>query len=127
MQLLIDTHVALWWAEDPDRLAPEARSAITDNRNTVHFSVASAWELALKARSGKLQLDVERFVTQLTAEGLGLLGIGLSHTLVAGSLDWEHRDPFDRMLVAQSRDHDFLMVSRDQKILHFLGDLALRA
>ncbi len=121
MDLLFDTHAAIWWADDPVELLPSANSAIINPENTVWFSSASAWELAIKVRAGKLQVDVGRLVDQLTRNGVRLLGIGVDDAIAAGSLDWTHRDPFDRMLVAQARRLRLKLVTRDQAVQAFMS------
>jgi PIN domain nuclease of toxin-antitoxin system len=121
MDLLLDTHAAVWWAAgDPD-LSTDAVTAVNDPENTVWFSAASAWELSIKIRSGRLALDVSKLVDQLTRNGIRLLGIGIDDAINAGSLDWTHKDPFDRMLVAQASRLGYRIVTRDvaiQKYLH---------
>lgn len=127
MELLVDTHVALWWALDPTSLLPQASELIARSDNTVFFSAASAWELAIKVRSGKLTLDVTRLIDQLARDGFRMLGIGLTDAITAGELEWAHRDPFDRMLVAQSRTQRLQLVTRDEAIRAFLGSESLAA
>ena len=127
MELLVDTHLALWWALDPTSLLPQASEVITRSDNTVFFSAASAWELAIKVRSGKLTLDVRRLIDQLARDGFRMLGIGLTDAITAGELEWAHRDPFDRMLVAQSRTQRLQLITRDEAIRAFLGSESLAA
>ncbi len=127
MDLLLDTHVCVWWATDPALVAADARQAIADPANTVWVSAASAWELAIKIRAGKLHLDVRVLFAGLADHGFGVLGIGIDDSADAGALEWSHRDPFDRMLVAQARRSTIRLVTRDAAILAFLGELALEA
>jgi PIN domain nuclease of toxin-antitoxin system len=127
MDLLLDTHVCLWWAHEPERLRPAARSAIEDGGNTVWLSAASAWELSIKVHRGKLELDVDRMISQLVRTGCGLLGIGIDDAITAGRLEWSHRDPFDRMLAAQTSRTSRLLVTRDRELRAFLGAEALEA
>ena len=127
MDLILDTHVALWWASDPDRLAATAVEAIEDNANTVWFSAASTWELAIKAKSGKLQIDVTRFVGELDQQGVRLLDIEHGDAIAAGLLKWSHRDPFDRMLAAQTLEREFTLFTRDGALVEFLGKAAATA
>ena len=87
MDLILDTHVALWWASDPGRLTATAVEANEDNANTVWFSAASTWELAAKAKSGKLQIDVVRFVGELDQQGVRLLEIEHQDAIAAGRLE----------------------------------------
>ena len=127
MDILLDSHAAVWWADDPSLLDDEAVSAIADESNTVWFSSASAWELSIKVRRGKLALDVGELVDQLSRHGIRLLGIGVDDAIAAGELDWLHRDPFDRMLVAQARRLQYRLLTRDDAIRRFLGAGALPA
>ncbi len=127
MELLIDSHVALWWADDPTLLSAPAIQAIADPANVVWLSSASAWELAIKVRGGKLDIDVLATVTKLSQNGVRLLGIGLDDAVAAGLLDWDHRDPFDRMLVAQSQRLGLRLATRDAAMLRYLQRDALVA
>jgi PIN domain nuclease of toxin-antitoxin system len=127
VDLLLDTHVALWWAEDPSLLTPEAATAIADPTRVVWFTVASAWELSIKVRSGKLNVDVHRLVDGLQAQGIRLLGIGVDEAISAGALDWAHRDPFDRMIAAQAIRDDLSLVTRDHEIRSFVGVRTIEA
>ena len=127
MDLLIDSHVALWWADDPSLLSTPAMEAIADPANVVWLSAASAWELAIKVRGGKLDIDVLATVTKLSQNGVRLLGIGLDDAVAAGLLDWDHRDPFDRMLVAQAQRLGLRLATRDAAMLRYLQRNALVA
>jgi PIN domain nuclease of toxin-antitoxin system len=127
VNVLLDTHVAVWWSDDPSLVSAEARGVLSNPLNSVWFSSASAWELAIKIRSGKLDLDVTRLVSGLTSRGIRLLGIGVDDAITAGSLDWGHRDPFDRMLVAQARRLDLSLLSRDSAIRLFLPKMSILA
>ncbi|WP_448204463.1 type II toxin-antitoxin system VapC family toxin [Azospirillum sp. sgz302134] len=116
MRILLDTHALLWWLLDDPRLSPAARSAIGNGRNEVLTSTASAWEIATKVRLGKLPqaaVLVEKFEQYLTRSRIGVLDVSLSHALLAGRLDGEHKDPFDRMLAAQSRIEGIPLVTAD--------------
>jgi PIN domain nuclease of toxin-antitoxin system len=119
--------VALWWADDPTILDPAATNAIEDGANTIWFSSASAWELAIKVRTGKLTVDVDRLVDQLMRNGVRIIGIGVDDAITAGSLDWSHRDPFDRMLVTHALHLGCRLATRDEAITTFLGQAALPA
>ncbi|MHB1073953.1 MAG: type II toxin-antitoxin system VapC family toxin [Gemmatimonadaceae bacterium] len=116
MRLLLDTHALLWWLAGDESLSGVGRAAIGDMDNEVHVSAASAWEVATKHRIGKLPgagpLVVD-FAREIRAQGFLPLPISLEHAQVAGSLASEHRDPFDRMLVAQAREEKMALVSRD--------------
>lgn len=102
---LLDTHTFLWAAADSKRLGREARARIVDRESTLFLSVASVWEMAIKSSLGKLDLpsSVETFVgAQLTAVGAQLLDIRPVHAARVENIAFHHRDPFDRLLVAQS-------------------------
>ena len=105
MRLLLDTHALLWWWTDDARLSSSARTAIANPRNDVFVSAASAWEIATKHRLGKLHEAadaVTRFDELILADGFTQLPILAAHALRAGCYDVDHRDPFDRILAAQS-------------------------
>jgi PIN domain nuclease of toxin-antitoxin system len=127
LDLLLDTHACLWWASDPSLLSPGAAAAIAEPANDVWVSAASAWELAIKVRAGKLDVDVTKLFAELAQRGLGLLGIGIDDAVLAGGLPWAHRDPFDRMLAAQAQRSGYVLVTRDADLRAFLTDLVLPA
>jgi PIN domain nuclease of toxin-antitoxin system len=105
MRLLLDTHALLWWLTDDPQLSRAARSAIADQSNDVLVSAASAWEIATKHRLGKLPIGGEvlsRFHELIMADGFSHLPMHHGHAIRAGSYPLQHRDPFDRMLAAQS-------------------------
>ena len=105
MRLLLDTHALLWALTRPNRLSARARELITDRANTLVVSAVSGWELSTKHRLGKLAsaeslvLAYPEYVRRL---GIEELPISSRHAMAAGGLPWDHRDPFDRMLAAQS-------------------------
>ena len=116
MRLLLDTHVLLWWLDGDRRLSVKARRAIANESNVILVSAASAWEITTKARLGKLPgaSDVAADVAACVAgQGFRSLDITLLHAQRAGSLSGTHRDPFDRMLVAQSQIEDVALVTDD--------------
>ncbi|WP_310386752.1 type II toxin-antitoxin system VapC family toxin [Roseateles sp.] len=119
MRLLLDTHIFLWWVTGDKALSKKARAAIADSGNECFFSVASAWELAIKHSLGKLELSgsLERFLPeQLALNQFQLLPIELSHSLRVASLPWHHRDPFDRLLIAQCQVENLTLVSADKQL-----------
>jgi PIN domain nuclease of toxin-antitoxin system len=116
MRLLLDTHVFLWWVAGGPPVSRRARSAIADGKNECLVSMASAWEMAIKVSLGKLEIDgsLERFLPeQLAANGFQVLPIDLEHVFRLTRLPFHHRDPFDRLLVAQALDGDLTLVSAD--------------
>ena len=113
MNLLLDTHVLLWWGEER-RLSPEASAAIADPENIVYVSAASIWEISIKRARGKLNVDDAIFDVHL--DGFEELPITHREARQAGALPDLHRDPFDRMLIAQALAHDLLLVTRDPRM-----------
>jgi PIN domain nuclease of toxin-antitoxin system len=116
MRLLLDTHALLWWFTDDGRLSATAREAIADEKNEVFVSAVSAWEIATKQRLGKLEgvpAAAERFSELVAADGFLHLPVSYLHALRAGGYRQDHRDPFDRMLAAQSELESLRLVTRD--------------
>ncbi|MGD0562873.1 MAG: type II toxin-antitoxin system VapC family toxin [Roseiarcus sp.] len=117
MQLLLDTHAFLWWLAGDDALSAAARTAIADEGNDIFVSAASAWEITTKHRIGKLP-GAAAIVGDLDAiivgQGFAGLPIGVRHGQVAGALPGPHRDPFDRMLIAQAMLENLVLVSNEQ-------------
>ena len=110
MNLLLDTHVLLWWVHG-ERIQREAAAAIADIDNVKFVSAASIWEISIKAARGKLSVD-EAF-DSVVEDDFEPLPITYADARLAGSLPDHHRDPFDRMLIAQALNHDLLLVTRD--------------
>lgn len=115
MRLLLDSHVLIWWAENPAELSPAARAAIADPANEVFMSAASLWEIGLKAAKGKLRVPAE-FASVLRADGISDLPVHARHAERALGLPPVNGDPFDRMLVAQALEEGLVLVSRDRLI-----------
>ena len=116
MRLLLDTHTLLWWLDGDRRLSRRARSRIADETNVVLISAASAWEITTKARIGRLPgaLEVASDVAGAVAsQGFASLDITILHAQRAGRLPGDHRDPFDRMLIAQAQLEDIPLVSNE--------------
>jgi PIN domain nuclease of toxin-antitoxin system len=118
VRLLLDTHALLWAVSDPDALTERARDAIRDGRNEVLVSAASVWEIAIKRAMGKLTAP-DDLGQVLTAASFGPLPISLEHASLAGSLPPHHRDPFDRLLIAQARLESLTIVTRDARFASY--------
>jgi len=115
-RLLLDTHAFLWWVNDAPELSATARLSIADATNDCFLSLASCWEMAIKSSLGKLRLarSIDRFVSeQLVANGFLLLNIELRHAAKIEKLPFHHRDPFDRLLIAQAISDKLTIVSAD--------------
>jgi PIN domain nuclease of toxin-antitoxin system len=115
---LVDTHVLLWLLSAPDRIAEPVRDALADRSNPLLVSAASALEITTKTRLGKL--DAAGLVTTLGRRlediSADVLSITFEHALLAGSMSWPHRDPFDRLLLAQATIEDAILVTVDAAI-----------
>jgi PIN domain nuclease of toxin-antitoxin system len=114
VRLLLDTHALLWAVSDPDALTERTRDAIRDGRNDVLVSAASVWEIAIRRALGRLTAP-DDLGDVLTSARFGPLPISLEHANLAGSLPPHHRDPFDRMLIAQARLESLTIVTRDAR------------
>ena len=114
---LIDTHALLWARSAPERLSREALSVLQATGNTLYVSMASLWECAIKTSIGKL--DVPAGFWRIVSEDYELLGIELSHVEACASLPLHHRDPFDRLLVAQAQRGGLGLITRDPNIARY--------
>jgi PIN domain nuclease of toxin-antitoxin system len=115
LRLLLDTHLLLWWLEASPSLSAQAGEMIRDPENTVFVSAISLWEIWLKQSLGKLRLPVD-FTERLTAEAFESLPLIAAHTRQVGLLPWHHRDPFDRMLVAQAQVENLVLLTANQAL-----------
>lgn len=116
MRALLDTHAFLWWIADAPELSNRARQTIASADNECLFSAASCWEMAIKASTGKLDVDgtVERFVPHhLALNGFQELPVDIRHAAGVARLPFHHRDPFDRLLVSQALQEHLAIVSAD--------------
>ena len=127
MKVLLDTHAFLWWIGDDPSLSTKARQVIADAENEVYLSAVSIWEMAIKARAGKLNIlsgDIEQFINQHIRENkFQPLPITLHHSARVHALSNHHRDPFDQMLVAQSQVEKFPIISADKMIHSYAVDI----
>lgn len=113
MRLLLDTHVLLWWLANDPALPRAVREAIAQPSNETWVSAASIWEAAVKRNLGRLRFHDDDLKSALPESGFRPLPVTIDHALLAGSLPNHHRDPFDRMLVAQARLEGLTLVTRD--------------
>lgn len=117
-RLLLDTHVFLWWLADSPDLAPNAAEAIADARNEVFVSAATGWEIANKRAAGKLSAP-DNLDALVEESGFSPLPMTFFHGEQAGALPIHHKDPFDRMLVAQAQAEGLVIVTRDPQISRY--------
>ena len=117
-RVLLDTHVLLWWLADDSKLGTNTRTVISDGNNEIYVSAASSWEISIKKRNGKLTgpdnldgiVEQERFIK---------LPISLVHGELAGQLPYHHKDPFDRMLIAQAQTEKLTILTVDEKFQQY--------
>jgi PIN domain nuclease of toxin-antitoxin system len=116
MRLLLDTHALLWFQAGDRRLSQTARRAIESADAELVLSAASVWEMAIKASLGRLRLpgSVDAYLTEKIGQGYRMLGVSWSHAARVEILPWHHRDPFDRILVAQALAERCPVVTRDR-------------
>lgn len=121
MTYLLDTHLLLWSAIAPSRLSAEARALISDPANELSYSAASIWEVAIKATLGREGFDVDPAALRdgLRANGYGELAIDGRHAAAVTLLPPLHRDPFDRLLVAQARVESMILLTSDETIASY--------
>ena len=122
MKILLDTHTFLWWITDSTLLSKEARELIGDGHNVLYWSAVSSWELAIKYALGRIPLpeDPKTFLPpELVKNNIESIPITDEHAFQAGQLPQHHRDPFDRMLIAQSQIESVVLLSNDQQLSHY--------
>ena len=116
MNFILDTHSFLWFIAGDERLSSRARQFISDTANSPFLSIASLWEMAIKLSIGKLKLaqPIEVMIPyQMEINGIRLLDIKLEHVVIVATLPYHHRDPFDRLLIAQAMAEQMPIVTRD--------------
>lgn len=116
MNLLLDTHVFLWAVDDNPNLSPDAKAAIIDGNNIVYVSAATAWEISIKRAIGKLRIPESDYLEELRLHRFTPLSITTEHALAVENLPMHHKDPFDRMLVAQAKEEKLVILTRDPRI-----------
>ena len=118
MKLLLDTHVFIWWDIDPAKISPAAMAALRDPGNSVFLSVVSVWEMVIKVELGKLILHhpLSEIIASQQENGIEVLPVELRHSLAVARLPSIHKDPFDRLLIAQSNVESMEFVSADRLI-----------
>jgi PIN domain nuclease of toxin-antitoxin system len=122
MKILLDTHIFLWWITDATLLSKNARDLISDGFNVLYWSAASSWELTIKYALGRIPLpeDPKWFIPpQLAKNNIESIPITDEHAFQTGLLPQHHRDPFDRMLIAQSQIESVVLLSNDRQLSRY--------
>jgi len=116
MQYLLDTHTLLWFLEDDPQLPEKVKKEIINIDNNCFISIVSLWEIAIKIKLGKLiiKFPFERFADYLSGSDIELLPISLDHLVQLLNIDLHHRDPFDRLIIAQGRAEQLTIITRDE-------------
>ena len=126
MRLLLDTHTLLWWQTDPTELSHTALQAMKNVENDIFLSVVNSWEMQIKAQLGKLTLPrplPDLIQRQLDQNGFGLLHVISEHIYELDAMPLHHKDPFDRLLIAQARHEGLTLLTRDPKFKKYEVDL----
>lgn len=122
MNLLLDTHVAIWWITKYEKLSPKVKALLLDDANTLYISIASVWEVAIKVSLGKLPVfagGVKAFLAEIGKNPVTLLPIRTLHVEMVETLPFIHRDPFDRLLVAAAKVEDMTILTADENIQRY--------
>jgi PIN domain nuclease of toxin-antitoxin system len=121
MKILLDTHTFLWWDSDPERLSKAALELCGDSKNSLFLSAASVWEMQIKIQLGKLKIDLplSDLILQQEINGVEILPVHVSHVFEISNLPAHHKDPFDRLLIAQVRVEGMVFVSADPVIAQY--------
>lgn len=121
MQLLLDTQIIYWWTFESARVPAQARTLIEESAESVLISRASQWEMAIKISKGKLKINLRTFNRQIIADGFSWLPIENEHVLQVATLPLfdDHKDPFDRLLVAQSLSEPLILLTTDAKLARY--------
>jgi len=114
VNIFLDTHALLWWLADDPKLSAVARDVIGNPANQVFVSAVSGWEISIKQSLGKLNVDKATLLTEVEHNGFMRLPVSFQHGLAAGDLPSHHRDPFDRMLIAQAQCEGLHLISVDR-------------
>lgn len=120
---LLDTHAFLWFLSGDTRMSPTSRAIISDPENRCFISIASIWEMAIKLKIGKLNLsfDLSEIVTHLSRNSIEVLPITFEHILETMKLDDHHRDPFDRLIIAQAQCERITIITKDENFSRYAG------
>jgi PIN domain nuclease of toxin-antitoxin system len=125
VNLLLDTHILLWAMLDEKRVPAEARRLMRDRNTVVHVSAASVWEIAIKNSTGKLNVDVEQLLRRALDAQARPLPVTWKHAATVQTLPMIHRDPFDRMLVAQALSEPLHLITVDPRVAQYSRDLVI--
>jgi PIN domain nuclease of toxin-antitoxin system len=120
---LLDTHVLIWFVQEPEKISRQVHRIITESDAPKYFSIVSIWEIAIKSSLGKLRLDatVEEFARAQLRNAYQMLPLDIAHVAQVAKLPLHHRDPFDRMLIAQALSENFTIITADESFRKYRG------
>jgi PIN domain nuclease of toxin-antitoxin system len=119
MRVLLDTHILLWWLKDDRKLSNVAADIIENTANDIFISAVNAWEISIKKSLGRIQIDMDQFLESITNSGLGVLNVTVNHACQVSNLPGHHKDPFDRMLIAQSIFEPMRLLTHDETLMQY--------
>ncbi|NOU16979.1 MAG: type II toxin-antitoxin system VapC family toxin [Bacteroidales bacterium] len=121
MDLLLDTHTLIWFLNGDEKLSKKVRAAIEDSKNSKIVSIASIWEISIKISLDKFRFPkgFKRFLEIVDENGFEILPITFEHAMVISTLEFIHRDPFDRLLVAQCKSDNLVLATKDENIKQY--------
>lgn len=121
MKIMLDTHAFLWWDSEPEKLSKNALELCQNSENTMFLSAASVWEMQIKIQLGKLRIDLplSDLIHQQEENGIEILPVRVSHVLEINNLPSHHKDPFDRLLIAQARVEEMVFISADPIVAQY--------
>lgn len=121
MNLILDTHTFIWWDSDISQMSQKARHLVEDTSNTIYLSMASVWEIQIKRNIGKLETrkPIAQLIRDQQKNGIKLLSISLEHLIALESIGDFHRDPFDRLIIAQALTEELAIITKDKAFRHY--------
>ena len=121
MNVLIDTHIAIWAIYDNSKLTEQMTSILLDKENTIYYSLVSAWEVEIKHNIGKSEIPSKEFIKDCENAGFSVLSLKKKHIIELENIPFrkDHRDPFDRLLIAQAKSEEMWFLTKDGKILSY--------
>ncbi len=119
MRVLLDTHILLWWLKDDSKLSTDAVNIIENPANDILISAVNTWEIAFKKSMGRIQIDMNELLKSIKSSGLGVLDIKVNHTCQISNLPYHHKNPFDRMLIAQSIVEPMRLLTHDDTLIQY--------
>lgn len=123
MKFLLDTHVLLWVSQDDSHLSKQAKTLLTNGDNDLYFSIASIWEIMIKKNLGKFKINVAEFIQDINNMSIFELPIKIEHILSLETLSNHHKDPFDRILIAQALTEPLKLLTHDKTLQKYSSDL----